>query len=213
MKKIVVVTIFITLFSNFAVAAFAIMKIEERVQKHNLIVIGKLQDVSESETEAQRISKGALVIEKVIFGSFTDSKGQNLKIGDKVDVKWSNSKMFACQFGFAENNKQVWFLNVDNQGNIESFHPSTSTGLEDLSEVKQQLKLQNKKDNLSKFIKIQNTETNYSITQPNQNDETVKCLYSIQEKPKKYSPFSALIVAIFSISLYFVLYRSRYKIR
>lgn len=215
MKKLSIICFILLMSTTFVFGYLDILSIEERVKENNLIFIGKLINVSETETDIHRISKGTLVIEKVIYGDFTSLSGQRLKLGDKVQVEWQNSKMFACQFDFSENEKEIWFLTVDNEGNIQSLSPSTAASLGELKEVKKHLKKQKRPDNNSKKIKLQNEVS--EIIQPNlfsqPAENTVKCMYTIQPKQTKYSPFSALLVILTSISLYYVLYRSRFKIR
>src|SRR3954470_2886477 len=142
MKKLTVACFVVLILSTFGYAEFAVLKIEGRVKNSNLIVIGRLLNTSETETETQKLSKGTLLIDKTIYGNFVFSNGQKLKSGDEIQVEWQNSKMFACQFGFAEDTEEIWFLKVDNEGNIESLSPSTTATLDELPEVKEHIKKQ-----------------------------------------------------------------------
>lgn len=213
MKKSAFVCLIIFLLSTFGYAAFYILKIEERVKTNNLIIIGKLVNVSETETEIHRISKGTLVIEKIIAGNFVNSAGQKLKSGDEVRVEWQNSKTFACQFDFAKNKEQIWFLNVDSEGNIESLSPSTSATMEELAEVEKYLNLM-RPEKTAKTIKLltdlkQNNLNELPVVTTSEKEFS---FYSSQPK-SEYYPFSALLVILTSLSLYYLLYRSRFKIR
>lgn len=214
MKKIYFAFFIILAFSAFASAAFLILPLEERVKKSNLIVIGTLQDVSETETNELRISKGTLIIKKIIFGKFQNSNVQSLKLGEKVQVEWVNSMMFACKFGFPENKEEVWFLRVNDKGEIESLSPDTTASLSELAEVKKYLRKKDKNN----AVKIINTlSDNEKVPQlklsEGVSEETVKCLYSAKPKQKEYFPIPAFLVALASVALYFLLYRSRFKIR
>lgn len=214
MKNKLFVCLIILIFSTFVYGEFAILQIKERVKQSNLIVVGTLQDVSETETDKLRISKGTLVIEKVILGSFKNSQGQILKLGEKVQVEWTNSKMFACQFGFSENEKEIWFLNVDEGGNIQPLSPSTSASLSDLTEVKENLRKKDKNNAVKILNTLNDNDKVPQLSLPKAtSEETVKCLYSINAKQNQYSPFSAFLVILASLSLYYLLYRSRLKIR
>jgi hypothetical protein len=214
MKKLAAICLFVLMLSTFGYAEFAILKIEGRVKNSDLIVIGKLVNVSETETENHRISKGALVIEKVIYGNFVKSNGQRLKLEDKVEVEWWNSKMIACQFGFAENEKQIWFLTVDSEGKIESLSPSTTASLDEQPEINKHLKKLKRSDKKAKIIKIQDdSQQNPLAETPVGNDPAISFgVYSLERK-MNYQPILVFLVILGSISLYYLLYRSRFKIR
>ncbi len=215
MKKILIISFFVLISSTFVFGKFLILPIEERVKENNLIVIGKLQDVSETETDMERISKGTLVVEKIIYGRFKNSNGQKLKLGDKVQIEWTNSKIIACKFGFTENKSEIWFLNVNDEGRIESLSPSTTASLDDLTKVKKYLKKLKKENKIAKSIIIQDDFENRIQPKPpvQTSTKTVRYVYLVSDKPKTYSPFSAFLVILISISLYYLLYRSRFKIR
>lgn len=200
MKRVFSAFLCTLLLSTFVFGKFLILSVEERVKLNNLIVIGSLRNISETETLKTRFSTGTLVIEEVIYGNFINSTGQKLISGNKVQVGWQNSKSFACQFGFSENEKEIWFLKVDEEGNINSLSPSTTASLAELAEVNKYLKMQERADNAVKTIKLQSETAFY----PSFNETLTQ---------KEFSPFWALLVILTSIALYWVLYRSRFKIR
>jgi hypothetical protein len=212
MKKIVISFFVVTVLSTIVFGALAYFPIEKRVKDSNFIVIGSLKDVEEKETDEFQISKATLVIENVIYGNFISSNEQKLKISDELQVEWRNSKMFACKFGFFANEKEIWFLNVDKNGKIESLGSNTSSSLDDLKEVEKHLRKKGI-DKTEKKIELQNEVQGNVSFDSVANDETVKCLYSVDNKEKEYYPNFALSVFITSILLYFILYRSRFKIR
>jgi hypothetical protein len=213
MKKSILSCLFLLVFSTVVFGDLAYFTVEKRVQDNNLIIIGTLKNVVETETQEFEISNGTLEIEKVLYGNYSTASNQKLKSGDKLPIEWRNSKMFACKFGFSENESGIWFLNVDNIGEIEQLHNNSSSSLDELSEVKKHLKKKGI-DKVSKKIQLQNDvqETNQSelIVQ----DYSVKCLYSTKQMESNgNSPFSAFLVILASITLYYILYRSRFKIR
>jgi hypothetical protein len=215
MKKIFFAFLCVFVFSTFAFGKFLTLSIEENVKGSNLIVIGSLINVSETETKESKFSKGTLVIDKIVYGNFINSNGQSLKSGYKVQVEWQNSKMIACQFGFSENERQIWFLKVDNEGNINSLSHSTTASLAELAEVKKYLKKQKSQDKIEKTIKQQKEIQKVHQTDSVQ-DNNSKSFYSLDNEPfkqKGYSPFSAFLVILTSFGLYLVLYKSRFKIR
>lgn len=216
MKKIFFAFLCVFVFSTFVFGKFLTLTIEERVKENNLIVIGSLISVTETETAETRLSKGTLVIEKVIYGNFTNSTGQSLKSGDKVQVEWQNSKRIACQFGFSENETEIWFLKVDDEGNIGYLSPSTTASLFELSEVKKYLKKQKREDVVVKTVKSQKdfrVIPQADSVKDNNSEVVFNPLYNQASKQKEYSSFSALLVIFISIALYWILYRSRFKIR
>ena len=216
MKKIYFALFIISAFTTFASAAFLFLPIEERVRESNLIVIGTLHDVSKSETDDFRISKGTLVIEQIIFGKFQNSNGQSLKPGEKVRVEWANSKTFACQFGFPENKKEIWFLTVDDKGEIKSLSPSTTAALSELAEVKKHLRKKEKNNAvklLNTIIGEREKAAQLNSSEETSQKETIRYSLSAKTEQKEYSLLSAFFVALTSVALYFLLYRSRFRIR
>lgn len=216
MKNKLFVVLIILMLSTIAQASFMILKIEERVKRHNLIVIGTLRDVSKTETEKLKIESAALSIEKILFGKFKDSDNQNLKIGDQIRVEWTNSKDFACQFGFSANSKAIWILNVDEKGNIEPLGPGSQAELTDLAEVEKYLN-QKDKATAGKLINTLNDaepdlKSSEIEVSRSQNSEISFGLYSLERKIN-YRPVLTLLVILGAFSLYYLLYRSRFKIR
>ena len=142
MKKSIFTCLVVLVFSTVAFGDFAILTVEELVKKNNLIVTARLKDVIKTENDEFKISNGILVIEKVNYGNFLTFNNQKLKAGDKVPVEWRNSKMMSCRFEFTENENQIWYLNVDEEGKIELLTNNSSSrgGISEfeLSEIKKQ---------------------------------------------------------------------------
>ena len=214
MKKLAAACFVCLMLSTFVYAEFVFLEIKERVKNNNLIVIGRLLNASETETETEKLSKGTLLIDKTIYGNFVFSNGKKLKSGDEIKVEWQNSKMIACQFGFAEDRKEIWFLTVDNEGNIESLSPSTTASLDELPEVKKHLKKQKSLNEPVKTIRISDDSQQDSLGEmPTENNSKISFgVYSLERK-LNYQPFLAFLVILVSISLYYLLYQSRFKIR
>lgn len=214
MKRVLAIFLLVSLLSTVAFSEFAIMKIEERVKSHNLIVIGKLSNISETDTKVDTTSSGTLIVEKLVYGNFRKTNRQTLKIGDTIQVQWTNSKMIACKFGFPENESEIWFLNVDNEGKVEPLSPSSTATLNEMAEIKKYIK---KKKNDLIVRKIQTESIIQKFNQPKQlstESETVECLYSVKESTQKEnSLFFVLTIILATISLYYFLYRSKFKIR
>ena len=213
MKNLFIVCFVVLMFCNFANAKFLISPLDERVKDSNLIVIGTLQSIVRYKTEEFNHAKGTIAIERIIAGNVETNQGFLLKLSDKIKVEWRNSNMVTCRFDFVENEKGIWFLNVDDSGTIQALSPGSITSLDELSEVKKHLR---KKSGKNKRIIIQNDEqpaqismSKISLSQPS--EIFYQNLNETEEK--HYYPFQMFSVILASISLYYFLYRSRFKIR
>jgi hypothetical protein len=201
MKKIVISCFVVLVFSTIVFGSFVHFPVEKRVNDNNLIVIGSLKNIKKTETNEFEISKATLVIENLIYGKFIGSNEQQLKMSDELQVEWRNSKTFSCKFGFATNDKEIWFLNVDKGGKIEFLGPNTSSSMSDLKEVEKHLRKKGV-DKTAKKIELQN------------DIRVMSCSFGLENRSKKEtSLIAALLVSIAAISLHFILYRSRFKIR
>lgn len=214
MKRATITCLVLLFLSSFGYAEFAVLKIEERVSNSDLIVTGRLISVSESQTENLRSSKGILVIEKTLYGDFADSMGQKLKSGDKVEVEWENSQIIACQFGFEENEKQVWFLTVDKEGNIAPLLPGSADSLDNLPEIDGYLKKSKRLRESVRTIRVTTDLQSEPLAKApiGKEPETKLVEYSLERK-LNYQPILVFLVLLGSTSLYHLLYRSRFKIR
>lgn len=200
-------------FSTFAHASFVYFSIEKRVNANNLIVIGTLQTLSRTETDEFEINNGTLVIESVVYGNFANSVQRKLQKGDRISIEWRNVKSFGCKFGFADDHTEVWFLTVGKDGRIESLGPNSSSDLAKLNEVNKYVK-KGSIDKTSKYILLQNEIEKTTKTGSVGQEESANCAFpAYKPETKEYSFFSALLVILASISLYFIMYRSRFKIR
>jgi hypothetical protein len=212
MKKIIISFFCILVLSTIVFGEFAYFPIEKRVKDNNLIVIGSLESVQETETEEFEISNATLVIEKVLFGKFTGSNGQKLDSGDKLQVEWRNSKMFACKFGFAANEKKIWFLNVNDSGEIEYLFNNSSSDFNELTKVKKHLKQKVDSKSIKKIHTvgeiIDGIETPVKTICGENSDNL-----SFNNGSSESSVTVAFIVFLISCSIYYFLYKSRFKIR
>ena len=218
MKNLSVVCFIILAVSYNAFAKWGFVPLDELVRDSDLIVIGTLQSISEYSKEDTDYGEGMISIEKVLSGNVKTINGFPLKAGDGVQLKWHNLSMIACprvEHKWSENKKEIWLLTVENDKTVRADYPGRSMSLDNLAEVKKNLQKQNSSNKTAKIVKTQNDAG--QISQPllaEQTSETVYCaLYSEESKQKEYSPFQALLVILASISLYYLSYRSRFKIR
>jgi hypothetical protein len=217
MKNLFIAWLIVLTFSGFGYGKFLIYPLEERVKNSDLIVIGTLYSVSKYETSDFEHSEGTIVVEKVISKNIKTTQNAPLESGDKIQVEWRNSKMFACKFNFSENEKGIWLLHIESDGTAEPLSPGSMAGLSELSGVKNHLR-----NNIEKPAKIvvnqseikQIFQTPHVETSIEQSSETSFCAIGKNEsKQKEYYPFQALSVISVSIMLYYFLYRSKFKIR
>lgn len=214
MKNLSITFLFVLAFSNLVYGEFAYEPIKDRVKNSDLIIIGTLRNVSEHHTREIDYSKGTLLIENVLFGNIRTTEGLQLKSGDKFQVEWANSNMIACRFGFSENEKEIYFLQIAESGNIESLSPSSSASIEDIAEVKKYLKKKKTSNQSTKIIQSKKENQQQTEYIEETFDEVIKrSLYLEENSHTKYYPFSALLVILGSLSLYYFLYKSRFKIR
>ena len=214
MKKLAIACLFILTFSNFAIGTLLYTPLDKSVKESDLIVTGTLQNVSESETEEFEISKGILLIEKVISGNIRTQNGEPLKTGDKVLVGWENSKMMSCRFEIAAFSKGIWLLQLESDGTTKSLFPGAMVSESDIPIVEKELKKQKRSNEALKTIRISDNSQQSSLAEmPTGNDSKISFgIYSLERKIN-YQPILAFLIILGSISLYYLLYRSRFKIR
>ncbi len=216
MKKLSVTCFIILAVSYTSFAKWALVPLDELVKESDLIVIGTLQSVSEFSKENTDHGEGRILIEKVLAGNVKTVDGFSLKAGDEIQLKWQNLSMIVCpRVGHksSENKKEIWLLTVDPDKTVRADYPGRSRSLDEFAEVKRYLRKSS-----SKTAKIVRTQKEIKqIIQPpsvEQISEIIKYpLHSEESKGKENSPFQALLVILTSISLYRLLYRSRFKIR
>lgn len=213
MKNLYIACFIILAFTSNSFAKLLFIPLEEAIKNSDLIVIGTLKDITEKSEAGVTTGKGKIVVEQFVAGNVKNTKGISLKSGDELQLNYVES--FACVYGShkrIENEKGIFLLKLNTDGEIqyEDFR-----SLESLSEIKKLLKKGIKPSEVAKIIKIKNADE--QISQPSlaeQTPEITICpLYSEESKQKEYSPFQAFLVILASISLYFLLYRSRFKIR
>ncbi|HEX8267728.1 MAG TPA: hypothetical protein VF596_20175 [Pyrinomonadaceae bacterium] len=135
-----------------------------------------------------------------------------IQAGDSLQLHYVEN--FACVMGShrrIENKKGVFLLTFNENGEIQS---KDFRSIESLNEISELLKKGVKPNKNFKTIKINNEAEQIPTAKETnaQNSEISFCASSSQSKTEYYS-FSALLVTLASLSLYYLLYRSRYKIR
>lgn len=220
MKKLLIVCFIVLIFTCNIFADLLSISTEESVKRSDFIVIGTLQSISDIYEDHPNFGKvsigngeGVLVVDKVVAGNVSIDELM-LKSGDKLRLVWS--ELSACLRGWhrrTENEKGVWLLKFDKDGAIETTHPAQFASIDEFSEIKKYIKKYSKQ--FTKALTIQ-TKINQNPNDFQQNIEMPKVTVSeISTSPKttKYYPFQAFLVILVSLSLYYLLYRSKYKIR
>ena len=224
MKKLFIAGFVILSFSLNSLAMWALIPTSEVVKDSDLIVIGTLELVSEYTKDNIDYSEGTIVIEKVIAGKVKTVDEVLLKSGDKIKLKWQNSSMIICprvEHRGAENQKGFWLLEIEEDGTVSSDYPWRFRTLKEIDDINKALQTE-KVRQTSRKVKLLNEpfpdQTNHSTqafdTIQNKPSDSIKAaeVYSNSSKAK-YSPFSALLMALSAAGLYWLLYRSRFKIR
>jgi hypothetical protein len=208
MKNLFIASFFVLAFSFNAFAKLAIVPIDELIKESDLIVVGTLTSILEKNVDFAVHGTGEIVVEKIVAGDRETAKGFLIKRGDRLLFGYIEG--FPCVMGShkrIENEKGIFFLTFDDKGEIksESFRP-----LNDLSAIKNLLKKGITPRESLKTVKLQNAAPNapqpVSFFTPYDN-----C--SSKRAAEIFSVKMAFLVFLSSILLYWILYRSRFKIR
>jgi len=217
MKNLFVVCFIVLAFYCNAFAKLMIIPLDEAVKNSDLIIIGTLKGISEKSEAGTTYGTGEIFVEQFIAGDVKTAKGFMLKSGDKLQLNYIEN--FACVYGShkrMENEKGIFLLTLNDNGEIQS---KDFRSLADLSEIRKLLKQGIKPNGSLKTIKIRNDieqkpQTPMIKTLVSQSPEKSFCpLYSNKSDEREYYPLRAFLIILLSILLYFVLYRSRFKIR
>lgn len=192
---------------------------EQLVRETDLIVVGTLQGVKEFTNEDIDYSEGTILIEKIIAGNDKTTSGEPLKFGDKIVIKWQNSSMIACprvEHKGDENIKGIWLLEVESDGTLRSDYPWRFSSLDELDKLKKILRKTKVRRNFTKISIVNEALSHRTATRPSagehKTEETPREVDSTAST-REYSPVNAIIILLFSSCLYFILYRSRFRIR
>lgn len=216
MKNLLIACVIVFAFVSNSFAKLMFIPLEEAIENNDLIVIGILKGISERDEDGTVHGKSEIFVEEFVAGNVKTAKKLPLKNGDKLQLDYVEN--FACVMGShkrIENEKGIFLLTLGDNGEIQSKDFRT---LESLIEIKSLLKKGIKTNKVFKTIKIQNElEQNFKVRAKENLMEPVSeisfCMYSNQPKPTQHYPFQTLVIILTSISLYSLLYRSRFKIR
>ncbi len=215
MKNLLAACFIILAFASASFAKLMPVPLSEVIANSDLIVIGTLKEVSERKEGGTIYGKGKIVVEEFIAGNIATASGFKLKTGDELRLNYIEG--FVCVYGShkrIENQKGVFLLALDDNGEIqyEDFWTLVS-----LAEIRSFLKKGVNPREVFKTIKTQNeAEQNTQIPAvENSRKETPEISFGVYSLERKinYHLISAFLVILASFSLYYLLYRSRFKIR
>jgi len=217
MKNLLIGCFIIFVSANFAFGELAYTPLDKSVKESNLIVEGTLQSVSKIETEELEISKGFLLIEKVVSGNVRTEKGERLKAGDLIEVHWQNLKMFSCNFQIDAYSSGIWLLQLDNDGVTKPLFPGAMVSVSELNDVRKHLKKFKGKNESVKTVKIKDKPEDelqvVAAKNPNRPISPISFgIHSVERKPNMRLIWTLLVV-LGALSLNYLLYRSRFKVR
>lgn len=235
MKKIstVVFVILVFAFNLFAQSFTQWKPLERLVRESDLIVSGTLYSVSNYTKDNIDYSEGIIVIEEFISGNVKTTEDLPLKTGDKIKLTWQNpsTEIYErVELGGSEGNETIKILRVKSDGTVtvDNFFSMRAASIGQRREIRNILQKQKTRKNLRKVklfneayvdlpkVKLFN-ETYSDINNQNrqiQNPNTIQNqITEVDKKAPSYSYPNALIIILFSISFYWILYRSRFKIR
>ena len=190
---------------------------ERSVKESDFIVIGTLKSVSEIYNEdgiGTGDGEGILVVDKIMAGDVLTGDKLPLQTGDQVQLKWSEG--MPCLDGWhrrSENEKGIWLLKIDAEGMIATGHPAQFATLDELPEIEKYIEKYSNR--FSKTVSIQNRVSRNSDA-ASKNETIMKPHVPAQSSftgKADYYPRRALLFLLFAGSLYWLLYRSGFKIR
>lgn len=221
MKNLLISCFIVLLFAGNSFANLEYISTEESVKRSDFIVVGTLQSISDIYIEDPNFGsvsvgdgEGILVIDKVIVGNVKTSDELILKFGDKLRLKWS--EFSPCLSGWhrrTENTKGIWLLNLNADGTVKTSHPAQFASYDSLPEIRKYIKMYSQK--FTKTITIRSEtipNSNISLQDNEVSKETMSEISNLSETTRYY-PFLAFLVILGSMFLYYLLYRSRFKIR
>ena len=212
MKNLLIIWFVVLLFVSNSFAKLDFVSLDEAIKNSDLIVVGTLKDITENFGDGVNTGNGNLIIENVIAGNVKTENENLLKTGDQLQLHYIES--FSCVMGShkrIENEMGIFLLKLNDVGEIqyEDFR-----SLNNLPEINELLNKEIKPNDIVQTIRVINEDK--QISQKTLNIKTSETVISLMESTesevKSYSSFQAFLTILASISLYYLLYRSRFKI-
>lgn len=208
MKKLISVTGLSLLLSTTLFAKWAMIPLDELVADTDLIVIGTLHSASEnSEYEG----KGYIRVEQVITKGVNTLDGRPLVAGDNLKLTWLGN--WACAMGMHlrwENQRGIWLLTIGKDGTVKAGYPGRFRQIDDFREIQALLH----RKQLKKAGQVDISSWDHAHERSIRPVGQVATIDAVDVSPSDdHSPSAAVLTALFSLGLYWALYRSRFRIR
>ncbi len=216
MKKFSVACFVILMVSVCCFAKLMPIPLNERVKNSDLIIIGTLQYISESDKDGVIIGEGKILVEEVITNNIFTNENLLLASDDKLNLKWREG--FACVYGWHSGTsyqKGIWLLSIESDGSVRAGH-GNFFDLSELSEVKSYL-LKLNLDNTAKKVEIRDSKS-ILVSKVNTESKDIKSEIVINTKllddstfnsSDNNSPLGGLLVFLLAFFLYRFLYRNK----
>jgi hypothetical protein len=214
MKNTIIAGFFVLAFSFNAFAKLYIAPLDELITESDLIIVGTLTSISEKKIDFATHGKGKIVVEKIIAGDAETANGFLIKSGDSLQLNYIEN--FACVMGShkrIEGKKGIFLLTFDDKGEIQY---ANFRSLADLAEIKNLLKKGVEPGMSLKTVGVgEATEAQKSASAFTSSASAFtpydNC--SSRRSAEIYSLKLTVLVILSSILLYWILYRSRFKVR
>ena len=210
MQKLFAAGFVVLIFSFSVFAKLAPVSLEDLVRNSDVILVGTLTDIAERREDGFIFGAGEIVVNEAVAGRVKTAAGVSLVPGDRLKLRYTEG--FACVYGShrrIENEQVVWFLSI---GAGQEIDGADFRYLEALPEIKSITRKLSARDWPANVVKTENAAArNFpAVVRPVDGEEISFCVYQVQ--PTFY-PIPAFLVVIGSIWLYYLLYRSRFRIR
>jgi hypothetical protein len=158
MKYALITLVLIAVLPTPSFARWASIPLIDLVQDSDVIIVGTLSDVREYSEKGMDYGNGTIQVEEVIWGNIT--KGQNLAL------LWSNRTDVVCpriEHRGHENQKGIWLLTIDEQGNVAANYPRRFVDLTERDQVIDALVKRPVRLRVSKFAILPNEPIEISL--------------------------------------------------
>ena len=184
---------------------WAMIPLDEVVRESDLIIVGTLYSATE---DSEGLGSGHIRVEAIIGGKAVSLDDLPLAIGDSLKIKWADN--WACAAGMhigRQDRIGVWLLDVEEDGSVSAAHPGKFESIEQLGEIIRLLR--NAKAKKAVEVDVYRKQTRPAVLFT----EKREVLAVDVSPPADHSLARGLITFLFATGLYWLLYRSRIRIR
>lgn len=207
MKNVITMAVLTLILSNTLFATWALIPLDELVADSDLIVIGTLHSAAE---DSEGFGKGYIVVDRVLTKDAKTLDDVPLKQGDNLKITWADN--WACAAGMhraRENKEGIYLLEVQKDGTVTAAYPGRFRSLDDLREI-EELERRKQTKGSNRVDVVPEIKASVHVD----SFESKNLMKFVDVSPfNDFSPFNAFLTAVFSLGLYLVLYRSRFRIR